>query len=87
MIVSTYIFLSLVPKNKKWYTTIGGKTLSVYLLHLFIIRAFKETDMYDWIDHTDNYLILFGIAFIIVYILSSNLVCRITAPLIAVSKK
>lgn len=87
MMVSTYIFLSLVPKNKQWYTNIGGKTLGIYLLHLFIVRAFKETNVYDWIADTGNYIILFGIAFIIVYTLSSNIVWKITAPLITVNKK
>lgn len=87
MMVSTYIFLSVVPKNKQWYTNIGRKTLCIYLLHLFIVRAFKETDMYDWIEATDNYILLFGIAFFIVYTLSRNIVWKITAPLITVNKK
>ncbi len=87
MIVSTYIFLSLVPQNKQWYTNIGRKTLCVYLLHLFIVRAFKETNVYDWIEDTNNYILLFGIAFSIVYALSSNIVWKLTAPLIIVNKK
>lgn len=87
MMVSTYIFLTLVPKGKRWYTDIGGKTLCVYLLHLFIIRAFKETAVYEWIEDTGNYIALFGIAFIIVYVLSRSWVWRITAPLITVNKK
>ena len=70
MIISTYIFLTLVPKGSRRYTAIGGKTLCVYLLHLFIIRAFKETELYIWIEDTGNYVTLFGIAFIIVYVLS-----------------
>ena len=87
MIVSTYIFLTLVPKGNRCYTAIGGKTLVVYLLHLFIIRAFKETAVYVWIEDTSNYVALFGIAFVIVYVLSRNWVCKVTAPLMAVSKK
>lgn len=87
MIVSTYIFLSLVPEKTQWYTHIGRKTFCIYLLHLFLIRAFKETDMYDWIEATENYMLLFGIAFFSVYIFSSNIVWKITAPLIMVNKK
>jgi len=82
MFVATYIFLSLVPKTHQWYTDIGGKTLAVYLLHLFVIRAFKATAVYEWIEDTGNYIILFGLAFFIVYILSSKWVWKITAPLI-----
>ncbi|WP_431028380.1 acyltransferase family protein [Lysinibacillus sp. LZ02] len=87
MIVSTYIFLSLVPTKNQFYTNIGGKTLGVYLLHLFIVRAFKETDIYVWIEDTGNYMTLFAIAFLIVYVLSSNWVWRVTAPLIMVNRK
>ncbi|MER2039752.1 MAG: acyltransferase family protein [Solibacillus sp.] len=87
MMVSTYIFLTLVPKGNRWYTTIGGKTLCVYLLHLFIVRAFKETQIFEWIEDTGNYVVLFGVAFMIVYVLSRNWVWRITAPLITVNKK
>lgn len=87
MIVSTYIFLSLVPKKQFWFTFIGGKTLVVYLLHLFIIRAFKETEIYNWIEETGNYITLFAIAFAIVYVLSSKWVWKITAPILTVNKK
>ena len=87
MIVSTYVFLTLVPKENRWYTAIGSKTLVVYLLHLFIIRAFKETEMYAWIQDTGNYVTLFGIAFVIVYVLSRNWVCKITNPLMTISLK
>ena len=87
MMVSTYIFLTLVPKGQKAFTNIGGKTLCVYLLHLFIIRAFKETQFYDWIADTGNYIILFGIALFIVYVLSRNWVWKVTAPLLTVNKK
>ena len=87
MLVATYIFLSFVPKGKQWYTEIGGKTLCVYLLHLFIIRAFKETSVYNWIEVTGNYVLIFAIAFGIVYVLSRNWVWKVTAPLLTVNKK
>ena len=82
MFIATYIFLSLVPRKHQWYTDIGGKTLAVYLLHLFVVRAFKATAVYEWIEDTGNYILLFGIAFFIVYILSSKWVWKVTAPLI-----
>lgn len=82
MFIATYIFLSLVPKKQQWYTDIGGKTLVVYLLHLFVVRAFKATAIYEWIEETGNYIILFGIAFFVVYILSRKWVWKITSPLI-----
>ncbi|HWK22959.1 MAG TPA: acyltransferase family protein [Ureibacillus sp.] len=82
MFVATYIFLSLVPKKQYWFTNIGGKTLCVYLLHLFIIRAFKETQIYEWVEDTGNYIVLFVLAFLIVYALSTKLVYKVTAPLL-----
>ena len=87
MMVSTYVFLTLVPTENRWYTAIGRKTLVVYLLHLFIIRAFKETEVYVWIEDTSNYIALFGIAFMIVYVLSRNWMCKVTAPLMMMNKK
>ena len=87
MIVSTYIFLTLVPKGNKSYTVIGSKTLCIYLLHLFIIRAFKASELCIWIEDTGNYVMLFGIAFIIVYVLSRNWVWKIIAPLMTINKK
>lgn len=82
MFVATYIFLSLVPKNQQWYTDIGAKTLAIYLLHLFVVRAFKATIFYDWIEETGNYIFLFGLAFLVVYLLSRKWVWDITSPLI-----
>lgn len=82
MFIATYIFLSLVPKGKQWYTDIGGKTLAIYLLHLFVVRAFKSTAIYEWIEDTGNYVLLFGIAFFVVYVLSRKWVWNITSPLI-----
>lgn len=87
MFVATYIFLSLVPKNKRWYTNVGAKTLCVYLLHLFIIRAFESTVAYEWIKETGNYIILFGIALLIVVVLSNKWIWKVIAPLITVKKK
>ncbi|MFP7199542.1 acyltransferase family protein [Lysinibacillus halotolerans] len=87
MFVATYIFLSLVPENKRWYTNVGAKTLCVYLLHLFIIRAFESTVAYEWIKETGNYILLFGIAFIIVCVLSNKWIWKVIAPLITVKKK
>lgn len=87
MIVSVYLFLTLVPIKQRWYTVIGEKTLTVYLLHLFIIRAFKETELYTWIGKTDNFLVLTMIAFAIVYVLSRKWVWRVTKPILTISIK
>ena len=87
MCIGTYIFLSLVPTRNYWFTDIGTKTLGIYLLHLFFIRAFKETDMYIWIAETGNYYILFILGFVIVYILSRNIVWRYTSPLLTFTLK
>lgn len=87
MFLSTYIFLSLVPSGQKWYTHIGTKTLGIYLLHLFIIRAFKETALYSWIGETHNYAVLLLIAFSIVYFLSLPKVSRCISPLVTFNFK
>ena len=87
MIGSVYLFLTLVPTKQRWYTVIGEKTLTVYLLHLFIIRAFKETELYTWIEQTGNFVVLTLIAFTIVYVLSRKWVWRVTKPILTISIK
>ena len=87
MIVSSYLFLSLVPTKQRWYTAIGEKTLCIYLLHLFIIRAFKDSELYIWIEQTGNFGVLILIAFAIVYVLSLKWVWRITKPILTTNKK
>ncbi len=87
MIGSAYLFLTFVPTKQRWYTAIGEKTLSIYLLHLFIIRAFKESELSVWIEQTGNFEILIFIAFSIVYLLSRNWVWRIMKPILTFSLK
>ena len=87
MIVSSYLFLSLVPTKQRWYTAIGEKTLCIYLLHLFIIRAFKDSELYIWIEQTGNFGVLILIAFAIVYVLSLKWVWRVTNPILTINKK
>ena len=87
MIVSSYLFLSLVPTKQRWYTAIGGKTLCIYLLHLFIIRAFKDSELYIWIEQTGNFGVLILIAFAIVYVLSLKWVWRVIKPILTINKR
>ena len=87
MFGTMYLFLSLVPTKERWYTAIGEKTLCVYLLHLFIIRAFKGSDLSIWIEQTGNFGVLIIIAFAIVYVLSLKWVFRITKPIMTFSLK
>ena len=87
MIGSVYLFLTLVPAKERWYTAIGEKTFSVYLLHLFFIRAFKESRLYIWIGQTGNFVVLTLIAFAIVYMLSRRWVWRVTKPILTISIK
>jgi len=87
MIGSVYLFLTLVPTKQRWYTAIGEKTLTVYLLHLFIIRAFKESELYIWIGQSGNFVVLTLIAFAIVYVLSRKWVWRVTKPILTINLK
>lgn len=87
MLCCTFIFLALVPTAKRAYTSIGEKTLGVYLLHLIFIRAFRETEAYVWIQETENYFILILIALCIVYVLSHKWVWKITKPVLTAKLK
>lgn len=70
MAVATYMFLTLVPKKQVFFTSIGKVTLTVYLLHMSLVRIFYDSNVRKYIAETDNYWMIFAIAFFIIFILS-----------------
>ncbi|TXS40994.1 hypothetical protein EAO75_39880 [Streptomyces sp. uw30] len=46
-------FLALVPRDRRWFTTLGAGTLYAYLLHGFIAQAAEHGDWYagPWLHH------------------------------------
>src|SRR5690625_3691176 len=73
--------LAWIPSKRFSFTSLGARTLYVYLLHGFFIQLFRQWGMF----RADNIIDLLSLAFItlvIVFILSSRTVIMIWQPLI-----
>jgi len=80
--LTTIVFLTLVPKKKMFFTHWGERTFYVYLLHGFIIQAFRVSELEIWMDRFDN-LVLFAIVSIsVTLLLSSKIIQKISQPII-----
>ena len=47
--VMTVAFLSIIPRRKFLFTYIGGRTLSIYIVHRLIRDVFKYLDLYEYL--------------------------------------
>ena len=78
MSISVFTF---VPSTHNLFTSLGARTLYVYLLHGFFIQYFREADLFyvnDFVDLIGLGLIAFGI----VIFLSSKPIMRLGQPLV-----
>ncbi|MEH6941348.1 acyltransferase, partial [Bacillus sp. JJ722] len=80
--IMVFSFLALVPRSQYFFTSLGKRTLYVYLLHGFFIQSFRESDLVDRFTTLENYLLLFGLALLLTLALSSHFVYSITQPMI-----
>lgn len=48
--VITAAFLSLIPRTRRWYTSLGAGTIYCYLLHGLIVRTLKHFDIYKHLE-------------------------------------
>ncbi|WP_373894031.1 acyltransferase family protein [Virgibacillus natechei] len=72
--------LSWVPTSKMRLTSIGSRTLYVYLLHGFFIQFFREADVFE-INNVLDVVGLGIISAVLVLVLSSKPILGITQPL------
>ncbi len=84
ILIAMTAFLNLMSTKKKLYTYIGSRTLYVYLLHGLIIGIVRGFEWYPFDNPISlmTYLYLINISVIIVYVLSTNFVCKWTNPII-----
>lgn len=76
--------LAFIPQRNLAFTSLGTRTLYVYLLHGFFIQLFRKYDIFM----QDNLLSLSGLAIIsaiIVVLLSSKFVMRLSQPIVEAS--
>ena len=82
MILSTYCFLSIVPKKQLRITRIGSITFTVYLSHMFVLKFVQETTFYDWVRESEQYYILFLVPFITMYLLTRKPIVRLCSAVV-----
>lgn len=68
--VATYMFLTLVPTRETFFTSIGKSTMTIYLLHMALVRIFYDSSLFQYIAKTNQYWIAIVLSIFIVYILS-----------------
>ena len=75
-------FFALVPKQQYFFTNLGRNSLYVYLLHGFIIRHFRVSDVKNYFTNLESILLLAAISLLITLVLSSKAVTSFTQPFI-----
>ncbi|MFC7784615.1 MULTISPECIES: acyltransferase family protein [unclassified Rossellomorea] len=81
-VVMIFSFFTFVPTKRRFFTKWGKNTLYVYLLHGFLIRLFRESQLKDTIDPTTSLLILLGVSLVLTMIFSTKFFTSITQPIV-----
>ncbi|HLQ73445.1 MAG TPA: acyltransferase family protein [Bacillota bacterium] len=79
--VMVFSIFSFIPQRQLSFTSLGKRTLYVYLLHGFIIQLFRKFDLFS---EGSLLQLTYGaiIAGLIVFLLSSNVVIKATKPFV-----
>lgn len=86
MVLAIFSTLSLIPNKQFHFTKLGTRTLYIYLLHGIVIQAIRNFVPENVYMGLSNHLILIVLfTLIIVYVLGSSWVQKITRPVIEVN--
>lgn len=80
--LTTLGFFAFVPKRHYFFTKWGTRSLYVYLLHGFFIKYFRNSQLDAMLPESWQVITMILIAFLIIVLLSSNLINAIAQPLI-----
>ncbi|RDW22322.1 hypothetical protein CWR48_01040 [Oceanobacillus arenosus] len=80
-IMVTSILAWVPTKSLGWVTSLGGRTLYVYLLHGFLIQFFRQADLFE-VNNIVELLGIAGLSASIVIVLSSRPILGIWQPFI-----
>ncbi|MBM7586601.1 fucose 4-O-acetylase-like acetyltransferase [Bacillus pakistanensis] len=83
-IIMVFSFFTLVPKRQHFFTKWGTSTLYVYLLHGFIVRTFRESEVQNYFHTTESIILLLAVSLLLTIVLSTRLFTSITQPIIEV---
>ncbi len=72
-LIATFSLIKLIPNKKTIFTNIGVNSLLVLVLHVYIIRYFTYTNLYDSFNYIETILFIICSCPIIVFITSLNI--------------
>lgn len=75
-------FFAFVPLRQFFFTSWGKNTLYVYLLHGFIVRIFRGSELEEYINHMQTLPLVLIVSLLLTALLSSNFITGITQPFI-----
>ncbi|WP_169891149.1 acyltransferase family protein [Litchfieldia alkalitelluris] len=82
MFVITVCFLTLVPKERYFFTHLGGRTLYIYLLHGLVIKVLQSTSIFDFTITAASLFVFILTTLFISFGLASKPVITFTKPII-----
>ena len=66
-----YLIAVVIPRNKHWFTYLGQRTMSIYLLHGIIYKFLQyQTNLYDTINTVIEMFLILLLAIALTFILS-----------------
>ncbi|MFT8322624.1 MAG: acyltransferase family protein [Bacillus sp. (in: firmicutes)] len=77
-----YCFFACVPKKQYFFTKLGNNTLYVYLLHGFVVRIFRISDITDVVNPHKSFMLIIFISLVLTLLLSSKIITSLTQPII-----
>jgi fucose 4-O-acetylase-like acetyltransferase len=80
--ITTFCFLALVPKEKYFFTHLGGRTLYVYLLHGLVIKLLQSTPLFDFSNAIQAIIVFTSTTLVISFLLASKPIISLTKPII-----
>ncbi|RFU70993.1 acyltransferase [Peribacillus saganii] len=81
-LIMVFSFMAFVPSKQYFFTKWGKQTLYVYLLHGFIVRFFRESEMTGFFTSVENFLMLAAISLLVTIILSTGVIASFSQPII-----
>lgn len=80
--LTTISFFAFVPRKHYFFTKWGTRSLYVYLLHGFIIKYFRNSELVSFFNEPWQLILLIAGSILIIAILSSNFITAIAQPFI-----
>ena len=78
----TVAVIALAPSRRSRISVWGTRTIYVYLLHGFFVRAFRASDVDQALESTEGMLLMLLVSIVLSILLASSAVIRLTRPLV-----